>query len=633
VNRAAETAALEPHVVEQAAANVTAPAGWAPSRIGGWAPIEQYGVLSNGGTVALVAADGQVDWWPLPTLDAPPVFAALLDPEFGGCLQLRPEADFTVTRRYVGDANVLETTFFTSDGVVRVTDALTVGKAGRLPWGELVRRVEGEQGRVPMRWSVQPGTRFDSAQPWTNEQHSAILVHCGDQHLALRCFDIGAPEVERQAVTGRFVTEPASRGTFALTASDDCPVFLPTRAALEDRLDRTIRQWHEWSASMTYDGPWREQVLRSALALKLLLFEQTGAIAAAATTSLPERIGGDKNWDYRYMWIRDASFTVDAFLNLGLHEEVQGAVTWLLRSVRSTTPGLKVFYELGGGVPSEHKELSAPGYRNSRPVRAGNGAADQTQLGTFGDLFDSIWKYVAAGHLLDPVTGRLLADLADRCCDIWMHQDAGIWELHTNRHYTISKIGCWVALDRAVRLHKAGQVPCDHAFRWADERDTIKAWVNANCWSAEKGSYTFYAGSEELDAATLLAGPTGFDRGDRLAGTIDAVRRELARGPLIYRYTGMDAEEGAFLACSFWLVTALASLGRRQEAALLMDESVALVNDLGLLSEQMDPESRAMLGNIPQGLSHLALVDAAFALQGDDGGGLRAANPERGSAQ
>jgi len=591
--------------------------GWTPTRIDGWAPIEQYGLLSNGRTVALVAGDGRIDWWPLPTTDAPPVFAALLDPDAGGRIELRPEVPFTVTREYAGDSNVLLTTFHTDRGSVRLTDALTVGRAGRLPWAELVRRVVGLDGEVPMRWAIHPGTRLGSAQPWVEQRAEAVVVHCGDQHLALLHRGIGAAAVQSQSVSGEFRTAPGGRSTFAVAATDDSPVYLPRLEDMEARVDATIQDWHRWAESMSYDGHWRRAVRRSGLALKMLVAEDTGAIAAAATTSLPEWIGGDKNWDYRFMWVRDATFTVDAFLQLGLHEEVQAAVSWLLGAVRRTTPDLKVFYRLDGTVPDEERVLPVPGYRNSVPARAGNGAADQIQLGTFGDLFSAMLKYVEGGHLLDPPTGRLLADLADRCCDIWMTPDAGIWELHTSRHYTISKIGCWVALDRAVRLHERGQIATNHSYRWSQTRDAIKRWVDGHCWSTSKQSYTFYAGSDDLDAAVLLAGPVGFERGSRLTTTIAAIRAELAVGPLLYRYTGMEKEEGAFLACTFWLVTALAVQGRTDEAAELMDQAVALANDLGLLSEQMDPSSRAMLGNIPQGLSHLALINAAYSLRTD----------------
>jgi GH15 family glucan-1,4-alpha-glucosidase len=301
-------------------------------------------------------------------------------------------------------------------------------------------------------------------------------------------------------------------------------------------------------------------------------------------------------------------------VHLGMDEEVQAVVNWLLGTIRRTSPHLHVFYALDGSVPEAQQELKAPGYRGSRPVRSGNGAAKQTQLGCFGDLFDTVLRYVRAGHLLDPGTGRMLADLADRCCDLWPTEDSGIWELEDYQHYTISKMGCWVALDRAVRLAEMGEIATGHADRWTREAQAVKAWVDEHCWSEAKRSYTFYAGTDDLDAATLLAGRTGFDRGERLAGTVRAVRAELGRGPLLYRYTGMEKEEGAFLACTFWLVSALVALGEPAEARALMDEAVTLVNDVGLLAEQMDPETGEMLGNVPQALSHLALVNAAAAI-------------------
>ncbi len=592
------------------------------TRDDGWAPIEDYAALSDGRTVALVAGDGRIDWWPIPAMDSPPAFAALLDPSRGGYLVLTPAIAFTASRRYLPQTNVLETVFRTAEGCVRVTDALAVGAAGPLPWEELLRRVEGIDGEVPMRWEVAPGSRFGSAQPWTSQLDRATVIHLGDQHLGVMGFDIGEAQVSLHRVAGAFTATAGSTGLLAVTSSDSEPLFLPERRDLEMHLDRTITRWREWSSCIGYEGRWRESVLRSALALKLLLYSPTGAIAAAPTTSLPERVGGEKNWDYRYMWVRDSAFTVDALINLGLHEEVQGAVSYLLEVVRESAPDLHVFYTLEGQVPQSHQELDASGYRNSVPVRSGNGAATQTQLGTFGDLFDTMWRYVHCGHLLDPPTGRLLAELADRCCDIWSRPDAGIWELPANRHYTISKMGCWVALDRAARLADEHAIATEHAERWRAQADEIRAWVNEHCWSEAKSAYTFYAGTDDLDAATLLAGQTGFDRGSRLAGTIAAIRRELSDGPLVYRYSSMQDEEGAFLACTFWMVNALAQLDRKAEAAALMEEAIQLTNDVGLLSEQMDPGTRQMLGNFPQGLSHLALINAATSLDrcraGDD---------------
>ena len=585
-------------------------------RTDGFLPIGSYAALGDGRTVALVGGDGRIDWLPLPTLDAPPVFAAILDPEDGGSVGLAPAEPFGVERRYLPDTNVLETTYTTSSGVVRVVDALSVGKGGRLPWTELVRRVEGVRGSVPMEWHVRPGDRFGSVTPWTETKRGSVLLHVGDQHLAVLAFDVGELRVEPRAVTGAFATAPGSRHLLALTASDNAPVFAGARDALDDRLEHTVARWREWSGSIRYEGPWAAEVRRSALALKLTIYSDTGAVAAAATTSLPERIGGDKNWDYRYMWVRDSSFVADSLLALGLQEEVQAVVNWVLGTVRATAPDLRVFYKLDGSLPEEEHTLVASGYLGSRPVRAGNGAADQVQLGVYGDLFDTVWRYVEAGHLLDPGTGRMLAELADRCCDQWRSEDSGIWELEAHRHYTISKMGCWVALDRAVRLADAGEVATGHPGRWRTEADQIRAWVQEHCWSQAKQAYTFYAGTDDLDAATLLAGRTGFDRGERLAGTVRAIRRELARGPLVYRYTGMEQEEGCFLACTFWLVSALTALGELDEARRLMDDAVALANDVGLLSEEMDPVSGAFLGNTPQALSHLALINAATGLAG-----------------
>jgi GH15 family glucan-1,4-alpha-glucosidase len=585
-----------------------------PDRTGGFAPIASYASLGDGQTVALVAQDGRVDWWPLPTMDSPPGFAAVLDPPSGGHIALGPEEPATVERRYLPSTNVLETRFRTASGEVRVVDALSVGRSGRLPWSELVRSVEGVEGAVPMRWDVRPGSRFETVRPWTERKRGCVLLHDGDQHLAVRPFDVGEEQVDHLSVSGRFTTSPGSRGLLAITSSDNAPVFTSDRAELEAHLELTRGRWEQWCGSVRYDGPWADVVLRSALALKQLVYQPTGAMAAAPTTSLPERIGGPKNWDYRYMWVRDTSFAADAMIHLGMDEEVQAVVNWLLGTVRRTAPDLHVFYKLDGRVPEGQQELAAPGYRGSRPVRSGNGAATQSQLGCFGDLFDTVLRYVQDGHLLDPDTGRMLADLADRCCDIWLTEDSGLWELEQYRHYTISKMGCWVALDRAVTLAGMGEIATGHADRWAREAEAVKAWVDEHCWSAAKGSYTFHAGTEDLDAATLLAGRTGFDRGERLAGTVRAVRAELGRGPLLYRYTGMDREEGAFLACTFWLVTALAELGELDEARQLMDQAVTLVNDVGLLAEQMDPATGEMLGNFPQALSHLALVNAAAAI-------------------
>jgi GH15 family glucan-1,4-alpha-glucosidase len=587
-----------------------------PRRHDGFLPIEDYAVLGDGRTVALVGMDGSVDWWPVPTIHAPPICAAILDPSRGGRFSLSPVGAYEAERAYVPHTNVLETTYRTASGVVRVTEALNSGMSGRLPWTELARRVDGLEGKVAMQWRLAPGDRFGDARPWASWQAEVPVIVVQDQSLALLVHGAEPGTVSAHDVSGEALISEGDRLLVTMVATDHEPLSLPTQQSIERRLDHSCRSWREWSDGIEYDGTWRADVVRSALALKTLFYEPGGAIAAAATTSLPEARGGHKNWDYRYSWVRDSSFTIDAFISLGLHEEVHASVSWILAALREHGPELRVFYTLDGDVPDQQRELAARGYRDSRPVRAGNRAATQLQLGNFGDLFDTVARYAAAGHLLDQGTAQSLADLADQCCDRWTAKDSGIWELESLEHYTISKIGCWVALDRAAALASNGQLPRERAQRWASEAAEVRRWVNKRCWSDERQTYTMYAGSRELDAAVLLAGRTGFDRGERLAGTIEAVQRELGVGesPLLFRYSGMQDEEGAFVACSFWMVHALASTHQVKRAVAVMDRSVALASDLGLLSEQIDADDGTFLGNFPQALSHLALVNAACAL-------------------
>lgn len=581
----------------------------------GYAPIESYAAIGDGRTVALVSTDGRIDWWPVPALDAEPTFAAILDPHRGGCIELEPVEPYTSTRRYLPDTNMLETTFATDRGVARVTDCLPFGRSGRLAWSELARRIEALSGAVEMRWTVAPGTQLETAEPWIADRGDALVIRVSEDQLVLRHFDVGKPVSDGHHASATFTAVPGRPGLLAVLGTTDAPLFLADRDELESHFAITERRWHEWAAAINYDGPWQEQVRRSALALRLLQYVPTGAVAAAPTTSLPEALGGAKNWDYRFMWVRDCAFAIDALLTLSLHDEAQAAVQWMLGALRRTEPELHVFYRLDGSAPTRHIEHpDVPGYRASSPVRIGNDAADQQQLGTYGDLLDMIWQYVDAGHCLDPKTARLLTELVDRCCDTWHRKDSGIWELPTQRHYTISKVGCWTALDRAVRLHEAGQLLSDHVDRWKSERDAVHAWVDEHCWSAKRSCYTGYAGTDGLDAATLLMARTGFDRGERLACTVEAIRKELSDGPVVRRYSGAD-DGGGFIACTFWLVHALVQLGDLSEAKALMDEAVGLANDVGLLAEMIDPSTGSMLGNFPQGLSHLALINAACAYE------------------
>ena len=382
----------------------------------------------------------------------------------------------------------------------------------------------------------------------------------------------------------------------------------------------TIDFWRSWANSRSYDGPWRDAVIRSALALKLLVHAPSGAIAAAATTSLPETLGGERNWDYRYSWPRDSAFTLDAFLALGCSPEADAYFSWLLHASQLTHPRLQVLYRLDGGTRARERELPLAGYRGSRPVRVGNAAAPQLQLDVYGELLQTAHRYTLSGRQLDRETGRRLGEIADEVCKLWREPDAGIWEVRAEpAHFTQSKLMCWVALDCAAELAQEGQLPDAHAHQWRATAEEIREFVDSRCWSPERDSYVRAPGSRALDASLLFTALMGFRPADeaRLDATIDAVREELARGPLLYRYRdqdGLSGQEGCFVACSFWLVEALARRGRREEAVALMEELLPLANDLGLYSEEIDPETGAFLGNFPQGLVHLALINAAATL-------------------
>ena len=588
----------------------TAPA----SRETGYVDLRSYGAVGDGRTVALIAEDGSVDWLPIPSLDSIPVFARLLDAEGGGAIALAPVEEFTVARRYVEATNVLETTFTTASGVARVTDALVTGVAGRLPWVELARRIEGVSGAVKFRWKVAPGSMLGTASPWIDVTTHGPVIRIDGVTIAVRGIDNGARRSGNQAISGSFTTAADSMHQVTVVGTEKEPLHLPDPQNVDRGIDRTIANWRAWSTEFNYDGPWADAVQRSALALKLLIFSPTGAIAAAATTSLPESLAGNKNWDYRYAWVRDLAYTVTALTRFGLREETHGSVSWLLRTIRDNGPDLHVFYTLEGDVPEGVDEHELDGWRGIKPVVTGNPAGDQLQLGVYGDLFDVMRRYVEAGNVLDAETGRLLASVADKTCDAWQQMDHGMWELPDRHHYTSSKMGCWSALDNAVRLCELGQIP-GSGKRWAAERDAIKEWVETNCWSEEKQSYVFFAGTDDLDASVLLHAPSGFERGARMDTTIDAIRSELGAGALLYRYSGVQSEEATFVCCAFWAASALACVGRPDEAVALMDELVDLANDVGLYSEMIDPVSLDFLGNFPQGLSHLALVNTAITIE------------------
>lgn len=587
-----------------------------PARAAGYLPIEDYAPIGDGRALALVGADGAIDWMCVPDLDSPSVFAALLDQARGGRFEVAPAVPFSASRRYLERTNVLETTFHTEGGQVRLVDALTIDKSETAPWRELVRQLEGVTGTIPMRWRLEPRFGYGQRTAQFECHEDTLLSRDHGLQLGLRTWDTGRAEIGHGWVGGEFELGPGERPLLALLVTADEPLRVPDREGVERRLRETLEVWRSWIARHRYGGPWRDAVERSLLAIRLLSDGRTGAIAAAGTTSLPEVIGGERNFDYRFGWVRDLCFTLDALLAVGMEQLTQASVTWLLAATTHTHPRVDPVYALGGDVVRSQHALPLPGYRGSSPVHVGNQAGAQLQLGGFGDLIETLTSYVEDGHILPAATGERLADIVDLLARIWRNEDSGLWELGQSSHYGTSKLGCWVAFERLLELVRRGQVPARHMALWNRERDEVRHFIERHLFSEQRNSYLFKAGSDGLDCGMLLAARRGFGDQARIAGTIEAIRSELhADGPLFYRYSGMQEQENAFLACSFWMVEAMAIAGQVDAAAELMDSIVGLASDVGLYSEEMEPRTHAMLGNFPQALTHLALISAAATLQ------------------
>ena len=596
-----------------------------PRRVDGYAPIRDYAAIGDGRTVALVARDGSIDWLPFPSIDSPTVFGALLDAGRGGAFSLAPDRPYEVTRRYVPGTNILETTFSTDTGAASVTDAMTVPAGGLVPFRELARQVRGLRGTVAMQWRVEPRFGYGGARTRVGRRREVPVAAAGADAVAVCSFEAGDPEIGEGSISGRFEIGAGESALIALSFAHQEPLVFPTRTEVETRTVEAHEVWHRWSACSDYRGRWKDAVERSGLALKLLFYAPTGAVAAAATTSLPEEIGGERNWDYRLSWVRDSAFTLDALLSVGCAEEVEAFFWWLMQASQLTHPRLQVLYRLDGGAEASERSLPLRGYRDSRPVRIGNAAADQLQLEIYGSVLEAASLYADAGHPIDRDVAKRLAGMADLVCQIWRLPDSGIWEVRSDPvHFTQSKMMCWVALDRAIKLAERGLIPDGHVDRWRTEASAIREFIEGQCWSDRLGSYVRATGAEELDASILTGALFGYGdvKQGRLSTTVETIRRELGHGPFLYRYLGEDGVlggEGAFMTCSFWLVEALVHAGRTTEAAELMERLLDLANDVGLYSEEIDPADGAFLGNFPQALTHMALIGAAVAFEEVEG--------------
>jgi len=585
--------------------------------------IEDYAVIGDTQTAALVGRDGSIDWLCLPRFDSGAIFASLLGTEEHGRWLIAPVAEIRATRRrYQGDTMVLETEFDTDEGTVRLVDFMP-------PRGEaadVVRIVQGVRGRVRMRMDLRVRFGYGSIVPWVRRVDGDMVGIAGPDAVWLR-----TPVVvhgEQLATVADFTIGEGSHAPFVLTWRES---HLPTPQPVDPivALDETICYWDEWIAKCTYDGPWREAVVRSLLTLKALTYGPTGGIVAAVTTSLPEALGGVRNWDYRYCWLRDATITLQSLMYSGYVEEARSWRNWLLRAVAGDPAKMQIMYGVAGERHLEERIADwLPGYCGG-PVRIGNAAANQFQLDVYGEVMDAMHQARKAGLEPDKPAWALQKAMMDFVENNWRRPDEGIWEVRGgSQHFTHSKLMAWVAADRAVKAVE--QFSHDGPVeKWRDLRSEIFRDIMANGYDSRRGAFTQYYGSSELDAALLMMPLVGFlpATHERVRGTVKAIEHELLRDGFVQRYTqipgdsvdGLPAGEGAFLACSFWLAQNYALMGERDKACEKFEALLTLRNDVGLLAEEYDASAKRQVGNFPQAFSHVPLIDTARNLTPGEG--------------
>ncbi len=595
-------------------------------------PIENYGIIGDLRSTALVGMDGSIDWFCLPRFDSPSVFAAILDDEKGGRFKIAPVGDGVSHKQfYWPDTNVLVTRFFTSDGVGEVVDYMPISAPtnGREQHRQLIRRVRVTRGVMTFRIECSPAFDYARQEHETQITAEGACFYSPQLSLGLATHvplkqdgkaavaDFTLKEDEATVFTLRQIEHGASCG-FSISEPEEHELFM-----------RTVEYWRRWLSKCTYTGRWREMVQRSALALKLLTYEPMGAIVAAPTCSLPEGIGGERNWDYRYTWIRDAAFTLYGLLRIGFTEEAEAFMHWLEMRCEEANPdgSLQLMYGIDGRKDLTEETLDhLEGYKGSRPVRIGNGAYDQLQLDIYGELMDAVYLYNKYGTPISYDLWTKLHRLIDWVCDNWHRKDEGIWEVRGGRgHSVYSKLMCWVALDRALRLADKRSFPADRE-RWLKVRDQIYKDIMEKGWSPERKAFVQTYGSDTLDASNLIMPLVFFvsPKDPRMLSTLDAIDRSprdggLVSNSLVYRYDvektadGLMGEEGTFSLCTFWLVEALTRAGRVEEARLVFEQMLSYANHLGLYAEEVGPSGEA-LGNFPQAFTHLTLISAAFNL-------------------
>ncbi|MGE3274807.1 MAG: glycoside hydrolase family 15 protein [Vicinamibacterales bacterium] len=601
-----------------------------------YTPIEQHGLIGDMHTAALVTHDGTIDWLCLPSFDSPSVFAAILDDKKGGYFALRPQADdYACKQFYWPDTNVLITRFLTQDGATELCDFMPVGAARTsVRHHEIIRRVTAVRGSLPMALECRPA--FDYARA----PHTVELDGCGARFqsdgMALGLATDVELETDGTCARARFQLNEGESAHFVLRMLDGERGFgaRPSDEYAQKAFSRTVDYWRWWLSRCKYQGRWRETVYRSLLTLKLLTYEPTGAIVAAPTCSLPEGLGGERNWDYRFSWVRDSAFTLYSFLRMGYHEEAHRYMSFLAEMTGSEDyeGDLQVMYGLDGRRTLTETTLDhLEGYRCSRPVRIGNGAFDQLQLDIYGELLDAIYLYDKWGTPISWDTWQTASKMIDWVARHWQEPDHGIWEVRgARRHFVSSKLMCWVAIDRGLRIARRRSFPCDWD-RWESVRNDIYRQIMAKGWDPDRRSFVMNYGSKDLDASNLLMSLTMFTAPNdpRMIGTIEAIMKPpyqggLATNSLVQRYDtgsakdGLEGEEGTFNMCTFWLVEALTRAGRYRpdlldRGRLVFERMLGFSNHLGLYAEETGTRGEA-LGNFPQAFTHLSLISAAYNL-------------------
>jgi GH15 family glucan-1,4-alpha-glucosidase len=588
--------------------------------------IQDYAVIGNGRSAALVSNHGSIDWLCWPRFDSPSIFGAIIDQRIGGRWWIYPAEDYQFSRRYIENTNVLEITFSTQSGKVILTDFMPVTseeqkKQTLWPEHELIRHVNCAEGQVDLIVLFDPRPNYGRVRPeimatgklgWRMDIGTAVFILRGDPELRS---DRG------QMLAGRFRLNAGEAAAFSLSFSAEAPAVIPPLGDLvAEKLNLTIGWWRQWAAQSNYHGPYYRHVARSALLLKLLSYAPSGAIIAAPTTSLPEAIGRDLNWDYRFAWLRDASFTVHALFGLGYKDDAAAFIDWLLHSTRLTRPELRVVYDVFGERPqTEHELPHLHGYSGSRPVRIGNAAMDQLQLDVYGEVVNAVSHFMADNKELDRAVQGLLRQCAEYVCEHCREPDSGIWEERDQRrHYTHSRLMCWVALDRLLQMQARGQLKGISIEKCAAEKQRIRDDIEQHAWNAKLEAYVRTCDSDTVDASALLFAYHGFEKASsqRMQQTHQRIRERLVpqRGLMHRNEQSRARQEGTFAVCSFWEVDFLARSGKLLDARETFEATLSYANDVDLFAEEIDPKTGDALGNFPQAFTHLGLINAAMSL-------------------